>query len=151
MDRIDLYCYVGAVRHDNLLDLDNDSSISADQQVRDLVLAARKLQLERFSYGTSQAGQLNTHMDNNAVRQHARLTFDARQSLDSSAGKYQLSARSYFRSLKVARTIADLAGSYEITKLHVDEAVQLNPALLISERPTQTLANNGARRVEGHL
>ena len=63
-------------------------------------------------------------MTNKEIRQLAKLTEPAKELLDNAAEKLQISARSYVRSVKVARTIADLAGSEEIMPEHIAEALQ---------------------------
>jgi magnesium chelatase family protein len=66
-------------------------------------------------------------MNNKQIKQLANLTIEARETLDSSAPKLNLSARSYMKTIKVARTIADLEGSLEISKNHIIEALQYRP------------------------
>jgi magnesium chelatase family protein len=63
-------------------------------------------------------------MSNKEVREKARLKEESKDLLDSAATKLNISARAYVRSVKVARTIADLAGAEEIAPQHISEALQ---------------------------
>ena len=66
----------------------------------------------------------------NEIKAVCVLTSDARQLLELSVKRMQLSARSYHRVLKLSRTIADLAGSDRIEVNHVAEAIQYRPKAL---------------------
>ncbi|MBN8224643.1 MAG: ATP-binding protein, partial [Xanthomonadales bacterium] len=71
----------------------------------------------------ARAGRLNAHLDASALAASCRLD-DARQRLLEQAGeRLQLTARSLHRTLRVARTIADLAGSNGIASAHLAEAL----------------------------
>ena len=61
------------------------------------------------------------------IQAHCVVTPDARQLLEVSVRKLHLSGRGYHRTLKLARTIADLAASERIEAVHVAEAVSLRP------------------------
>lgn len=117
LDRMDLYCYVNEVAHDRLLIQEPD--LDADHAIRQRIISGRALQQQRF--GTT--SRLNVAMSNAEVRRFCKLTVEAKTCLDQMAHTAKLSARAYFRSLKVARTIADLAGSSEITTAHMSEAL----------------------------
>lgn len=118
LDRIDLCVNVEHVEHDKLLDDHRDDEYSAS--IKKLVTEVREIQSARFS--SSQ--KLNSDMDNADIRLHSRPTSEARKLLDMAGRRLDLSARSYMRCLKVARTIADLAGSEQIGPSHVTEALQ---------------------------
>jgi len=93
--------------------------------VRARVTAARSRQLAR-------AGKPNAALNNREVQRDCALAAADRTLLERSLDRLGLSARAYHRILRVARTIADLAGAAEIATPHLTEAIQyrraLNPA-----------------------
>jgi magnesium chelatase family protein len=86
------------------------------------VLAARERQLLR-------AGKLNSRLSIQELSTHCRLDSAGEQLFWQSQARLGVSARSYHRTLRVARTIADLEGSDRIQVMHVAEALQLKRAL----------------------
>jgi magnesium chelatase family protein len=126
LDRIDLHVDVPRVDYDKLM---GDGRAEPSSAVRDRVIRARERQRERFS-GLS--GILsNADMGVSEIQQHCQLTPQARQLLEVSVKRMQLSARSYHRVLKLARTIADLSASILIDVHHIAEAVQYRPRIRI--------------------
>lgn len=117
IDRIDLFCNVHEVKHEKLLTQQAD--LEADKAVKDSVDNARVIQLKRYMSSNKQ----NAHMTNADIRSDAHVSQPAKELLDAAATKLNISARSYMRTIKVARTIADLAASDEITEAHVSEAL----------------------------
>lgn len=117
LDRIDLHLPVHGVDHKRLLEIKNRPSES--EMIKPRVEAAYRLQKQRFG-----RARFNSSMTNREVRQLANLSNLAKELLDSAAAKLDLSARAYVRSVKVARTIADLANSSAIEPEHVSEALQ---------------------------
>lgn len=122
IDRIDLYADVENVEHKRLLEQDERAEDS--KQIQKRVIAARNRQKARFS-----SHKTNTQITNRDVKGGIGLSSQARELLDSAATKLELSPRSYMRTLKVARTIADLDNSDTITAKHVAEAVQYRPKI----------------------
>ncbi|HET6924263.1 MAG TPA: YifB family Mg chelatase-like AAA ATPase, partial [Candidatus Saccharimonadales bacterium] len=118
LDRIDLYTEVNEVEHSKLLNRAADDS--EQLAAIDRVLRARKAQAKRFK-GTH---KLNKDMTNADLKRLAQLSAAAKDLLDVAAQRLELSARAYMRSLKVARTIADLDGSATIEPEHISEALQ---------------------------
>lgn len=121
LDRIDICVTVEEVEYEKLLQPTPDNTDMASIIRR--VVQARNVQAHRF--GNTQ--QLNSTMANHDVRQYANLTADAKHVLHTAGAQLGLSARAYMRSLKVARTIADLANSTYIEKVHITEALRYRP------------------------
>jgi magnesium chelatase family protein len=120
LDRIDIHLHVPAVAPDELSGAGTPAEASA--VIRARVEAARRIQRERFQ---AQPGiYSNAHMTAREVRRYCLLAQPAETLLRQAIAKLGLSARAYSRVLKVARTIADLAGVPEITPVHVSEAIQ---------------------------
>ncbi len=115
LDRIDMWVDVPAVSYGKLRQTGQGES-SAD--VRQRVLAARDMQQRRFG-----PGHLNATMDNSQVEAHCHLDRDTEVMLGHAFRRLRLSARAYQRILKVARTIADLAGRVHIAQEDMAEAL----------------------------
>lgn len=127
LDRIDMHLEVPAVKHDDLLDSRLAES-SASVRVR--VERARAIQEDRFKEWRTHTRRLvhtNADMGLEAIRTLIGLDAPCRQTLRHAAETLKLSARSYHRLLKVARTIADLAGEKNIAPEHILEAMQYRP------------------------
>lgn len=118
MDRIDLQIEVDNVTYDDLTDAKEGES---SQTVKARVDAARAVQTRRFA-GTN----VHCNADMNAQMVHTYCALDAagEQLLKNAFERLGLSARAYSRILKVARTVADLAGEENIGAEHLAEAVQ---------------------------
>ncbi len=116
LERIDLHVEMPPVPRALLRRPDPDRETSAT--VRTRVAAARERQLER-------QGALNSALQGSALERHCRLDEAGHALLDTAMERLRLSARSYHRILRLARTIADLATSESIEALHVAESVQL--------------------------
>lgn len=117
LDRIDLHVTVPAVEVEKLDGVSSDSS----HNIRSQVIATRKLQRERFS---GDGIYTNAQMRNKQVKKYCVLDPEAQRILKLAVEKFDLSARAYFRLIKVARTIADLGLSENILPLHMAEALQ---------------------------
>lgn len=118
LDRIDVYVEVDEVAHEKLLEYGAASTEHADTTQR--VNAARKLQKNRYK----KSGRLNATMTNADIKTHGKLSPAAKALLDEAAKKLDISARSYMRTVKLARTIADLEDSITIEPGHISEALQ---------------------------
>jgi magnesium chelatase family protein len=114
LDRIDLKLEVPAVRHAELREASPGESSAS---VRERVTAARERQLAR-------AGKPNAWLNNRETERDCALGGHEHTLLDRAVERLGLSARAYHRVLRVARTIADLAGSTRIDDVHVSEAIQ---------------------------
>jgi magnesium chelatase family protein len=114
LDRIDLQVEVGALTTDEISSLEQGESSEA---IRARVEAARLIQRERFNSS-------NAEMTPRHLRRFCELDASSKRLLISAIDRLALSARAHDRILKVARTIADLAGVERIDSAHVAEAVQ---------------------------
>ena len=118
LDRIDLQIEVDAVP---VSEINQSAPAESSAAVRGRVQAARALQQKRLgAYGL----HCNAQMDGAALRQLCPLTLPAQQVLSRAVEKMGMSMRAYTRIIKVARTIADLAGEKEISPAHIAEAIQ---------------------------
>ena len=68
-------------------------------------------------------------MKNSHIKKYCRLSKEIEQLLKRASLKFQLSARSYMKMIKVARTIADLEGAEDISVSHMAEALQYRPKI----------------------
>ncbi len=118
-DRIDLHVPVSAVEVEKLTRVENNAEKSSIVQKR--VQKARQRQLLRF-VGTKLT--CNAEMNTKQVKQLCELGEAERMFLTQATRKLDLTARSYFKTIKVARTIADLQGDDVIGVVHLAEALQ---------------------------
>ncbi|KKU82349.1 MAG: Competence protein ComM [Candidatus Amesbacteria bacterium GW2011_GWC2_47_8] len=117
LDRIDLHVRVPAVEVEKL----SNTASSTSVELRKQVIAARVIQDSRF---TNEGIYTNSQMRNKQVKKYCKLDPETERLLRLAVEKYDLSARSYFRLIKVARTIADLADAADIAVSHMAEALQ---------------------------
>ncbi|OGV97016.1 magnesium chelatase [Microgenomates group bacterium RBG_16_45_19] len=123
LDRIDLTVQVAAVEVEKLA-VNNEPETGNrvnSQEAKVMVMKAREIQTKRFK---GLKIYTNSQMHNREVKQLAELTPEAENLLKMAVEKYDFSARSYFRLIKVARTIADLTAVKEILPQHMAEALQ---------------------------
>ncbi|MFA6429658.1 MAG: YifB family Mg chelatase-like AAA ATPase [Patescibacteria group bacterium] len=123
LDRIDLFIEVPKVKTSSLTDL---ADAEASATIRERVLAARERQYARFA---GMRVTCNAELSSDAVRRQAQLTDKAALLAKQAAERFRLSARAYFRLVKVGRTIADLAQSDMIDVPHLAEAIQFRQTL----------------------
>ena len=122
MDRIDLHIEVPAVKVEKLT---GESVIGEESgSIRKRVQIARNLQRKRFK-GTKIKS--NAEMQNRDIKKFCPLDNDSLNLLRQAVSQMNLTARSYYRVIKLARTIADLAGEEKITVSHLAEALQYRP------------------------
>ena len=122
MDRIDLHLNVPAVDVNKLMLDSNKSQGETSATVKARVKKARDIQRLRFDKITGV--HCNADMKNSHLKDFAKLSPEANLFLKQAVNKFSLSARTYFRLIKVARTIADLAECEVISDKHVAEALQ---------------------------
>jgi magnesium chelatase family protein len=118
LDRIDIHIEASAVPYHELM---KASQAESSEAIRFRVISARKIQAARFRKTRLFC---NAQMGSRHIKKFCRLDVDSCSLLESAVEKLGLSARAYHRILKVARTIADLAGQEAITVGHVGEAIQ---------------------------
>jgi magnesium chelatase family protein len=121
LDRIDIFTNVENVIHDTLLASSVGTETSPSISAR--VSKARLLQAKRFN----KRSKTNSDMSSKEIKQHALLCPEAETILNTAAKQLELSPRSYMRTIKVARTIADLDASASIEPTHITEAIQYRP------------------------
>ena len=119
LDRIDLHVEVPAIRYQDLAGAAPGESSAA---IRQRVIAARRIQLERFR--PLRRLHNNAGMKTRDIQKFCALAPDAQDVLKMAITELHFSARAYDRILKVARTIADLAAAEQVQPEHVSEAIQ---------------------------
>ncbi len=117
LDRIDIRVEVDAVKYDELVSQAEEESSA---QVKARVEAARAVQRERFR---GESIRTNAEMGEREMRRYCALGEECERILRRSFERMHLSARARARILKVARTIADLAGEEDIAPAHLLEAI----------------------------
>ena len=118
LDRIDLHVEVPHVAYKDLTDTTRAESSG---EIRQRVTRARAVQSQRFRHENIFC---NAQMSNRHIKAHCRLEADSGPLLESAVDKWGLSARSYHRMLKIARTIADLDQKQKVAARHIAEAIQ---------------------------
>jgi magnesium chelatase family protein len=116
LDRIDMVLELPPLPKELLLPSENEVGIENSESIRERVLNAYNTQLER-------QGKANDRLLSDEVDKLLQLNGDDRRLLETMIEKLSLSARAYYRTIKVARTIADLDKSAKIQRAHLIEAV----------------------------
>lgn len=121
IDRIDLHIHLSAVKVERLTDLRKSES---SETVKKRVQKARDIQTKRYK-GTKIV--CNSDLNAREIKELIPLSTECMALLKSAVVIMHLSARSYYRTIKISRTIADLAGEKEISPTHISEALQYRP------------------------
>jgi len=119
LDRIDLHIEVTPVPFDKI---SNNQPAESSYEIRKRVVAARKLQTQRFR--ASGKVHYNAQMTVRQIREYCKLSEESKTLLKTAMERLNLSARAYDRILKVSRTIADLEDQKDIQSSHISEAIQ---------------------------
>ncbi len=117
LDRIDICVSVEKVKIEDFSDSVSDFS---SEKMRSYVKKAQEMQTERFR---NEKIHFNSQMPNELIEKYCSLSPKVRSLLDLAYDKYRLSARGYYKIIKVARTIADMDGAGEIAEQHILEAI----------------------------
>ncbi len=117
IDRVDIWVPVAHVSYDTLHDKRADKE---SEGLRKLIADIRGVQYKR-------KGKLNKSLTSDEVQRESGITESAKETLQKFAQRIQLSPRVYLRTIKVARTIADLENSPSIEESHILEALQYRP------------------------
>ncbi|HXZ81039.1 MAG TPA: YifB family Mg chelatase-like AAA ATPase [Terriglobales bacterium] len=120
LDRIDIHIDVPAVKYKELR---AGASPEGSEQIRQRVMRAREIQLDRFAKGGERIYS-NSQMGSRQIRTYCDLSTDCERLLERAITQQGLSARAHDRILKVARTVADLEQAAQIDPKHIAEAIQ---------------------------
>jgi len=123
LDRIDIHIDVPSVETQKLISGDKEKR-ETSKVIQKRVQTAREFQLKRFA-GTKIKS--NSEMTTRDVKKYCEIDESSRVIMTSALSTMNLTARSYFKVIKIARTIADLAGESKISSLHIAEALQYRP------------------------
>lgn len=124
MDRIDMWVNVGNVDFEKLSNGEREGDTT--EEIKRRVINARNIQTKRFKDAHRKINN-NSEMNVKELNIYAPLEDETKKILNQSAERLQLSARAYHRTIKLARTIADLANSEKIETAHILEALQYRP------------------------
>lgn len=118
LDRIDIHVDVAPVEVDKLSQVSTGES---SDKIRERVMDALDLQKARFQ---NTKIRFNSEMNSSEVRKYCEISEEGQQLLRQAVEKLSLSARAYFKTIKVARTIADISHDKNISHIHIAEALQ---------------------------
>jgi magnesium chelatase family protein len=118
LDRIDLHLSIQPVEYHKLIGGDAGET---SEQIKKRIEEAAQIQRERFK---DLPIRKNSEMDNGSLQKFCKLDQKCTSLLEKAMNRFELSARAYFRIIKLSRTIADLEKSDNITSAHVSEALQ---------------------------
>ena len=129
MDRIDIHIEVPRVDYEKL---SADRLGESSEVTRARVQKARDIQNKRFSHNGLSDIVCNADMRVGENRQFCKLPGEGQSLMRAAMTQLNLSARAYHRILKLGRTIADREGSEETQSVHLAEALQYRPKLMLS-------------------
>jgi len=118
LDRIDLHVEVPALTYQSIT---SEEPAENSQSIRERIIRCRQIQEGRYP---DRKFKLNALMRPREIKQHASPDSEGSKLIEMAMTELHLSARGYYKILKVARTIADLAGEENISAEHIAEAIQ---------------------------
>lgn len=118
LDRIDIFSYTPVIDYIDVIN--NKDNRMTTRDVLERIINARRIQRERFK---GEGIKYNSHMSNELVNKFCKLDAQSKQLLESVYRKESISTRSYFKILKIARTVADLENEKDITVDHIMEVI----------------------------
>ena len=124
LDRIDIHLDVPAVKTEKLVSNERNLKAETSKEIRKRVQKARDMQLKRYKKKKITS---NAEMSTKNVKEFCVLSPESLEILRLAVERMNLSARSYFRTIKIARTIADLEQSIRIKPVHIAESLQYRP------------------------
>lgn len=127
LDRIDIHLNVPAVKVEKLTQQSHSEVVEESSTIKKRVQKARDIQIKRFS--AERRINSNAEMDNKDIKEFCKLDKESTLLLQMAVSKMNLSARSYYRIIKLGRTIADLETSEDIKSSHIAEALQYRPRI----------------------
>lgn len=118
LDRIDIFTYTPVIDYIDVVNKKDDRLTT--KQALNKIIMARKIQRDRLSKFNI---KYNSQMDNRLINMFCKLDSSSKQILETVYRKENISTRSYFKILKIARTIADLENKENITTEHIMEVI----------------------------
>lgn len=118
LDRIDLHVEVPGISFENL---HQEEASERSALILERVIACRKVQAERYQ---NKPYKTNALMRAHDLREWVKLDGESRKMIEMAMRELRLSARAYYKILKIARTIADLCGEEKVSRDHIAEAIQ---------------------------
>lgn len=123
LDRIDMVVPVRRVNHERLFHKNNSLKKTQHASVVDSINSSYAVQYKRYKSSI----HYNSNVPVQLLRQSASLANNAKDLLDNAADKLNLSSRTYFKTIRIAQTIADIDKSDTINTEHINEALQFRP------------------------
>lgn len=118
LDRIDIHIEVPALSFQTLIE---QEATESSEVIRSRITECRKIQRERYRF---RSYKINSQMSPKDIKEFATPDLQGRKLIEMAMKELHLSARAYYKILKIARTIGDLAGSEQIQSEHIAEAIQ---------------------------
>lgn len=123
IDRFDLSLII---TRPTFQELNSGNSLESSEKIRKRVINAQKIQTTRYQNTNN---SLNAYISSKETIKYCQLSPKSQQLLNLATEKFNLSARTYYKILKIARTIADLENSENILTSHLAEALQYRPTI----------------------